>query len=149
MPSIADPSIYGRQMTLPKVPEVIHSISTLVSLSIPKLEILDSHMPSIYLPEETSSSTHYRLSYANNNTHPGPSLKSTQVKIQVFKYSYPDGFRTITTDVDQRFSLGDELIPSLAVEVISVKGQNKYNLRCFGGSLPGKLDVVIRCQRRP
>lgn len=126
-----------------KAPSVISSDLNTTGV---KPLILESHLVSLYLPD-TKVGTRYSLSYAKNNRYPGPSLKNASVHIMLYKYANPDGFRRVKTDAFQHFSLDEPLNPSLAVEVLSIDGQEKLKLQCFGGSLPGKLEAIIKCQR--
>lgn len=91
----------------------------------------------------TQAKTVYSLKYDPSSPIKSISLKNANLVIEVYVYGIPRGYYQVKTDGKQSFSLNK----SRVLEVVSIKGEEKYNALCSGN--PGKNNTIaITCEKR-
>jgi hypothetical protein len=89
----------------------------------------------------------YSLEYASNSAIKSVPLKNAKLSVKVYYSDNPDGIVSLKTDENQKFKFNNKYkdISSVALEVVSVAGQEKYNAICYGQTIPGKRSIQISC----
>src|SRR5689334_19832013 len=83
----------------------------------------------------------YTVEYAPSSPIKEVSLKDAEMNLELYSSENPSGYVSVRTDSNQTFSLKQEQ----DLEVVSVKGEEKYNARCSGPSTSSKVKIQITC----
>lgn len=83
----------------------------------------------------------YSLEYTQTSPIKDISLKNAGLKVQVYKSDNPAGYQDMTTDENQTFKLDG----AYDLEVVSIKGEEKYNAHCSGSATATNTKVMITC----
>lgn len=101
---------------------------------------------SLFTCQMLHAATAYTLELANSSPVKDISLKSATVKIAVYSNGAPQGFQEVLTDQNQSFSLDGKFADPLAVEILSVKNENKQ-FSCHGVAEPGQTKISLSCEQ--
>lgn len=83
----------------------------------------------------------YSLEYASSSPIKEVSLKDAEMSIELFSSEKPKGYINVRTDSNQSFSLKQEQ----DFEIVSIKGEEKYNARCSGPGTTTNTKIQITC----
>lgn len=88
----------------------------------------------------------FAIEYADNSPIKSVPLKNAKMMVKVYYYDNPDGVLSIKTNDNQRFGLKYKDLKAVAMEIISIDGEDKYKANCSGTTKPGHSTIKISCQ---
>jgi hypothetical protein len=99
-------------------------------------------MSSVFLYQSPCfAETKYSIEYASSSPIKEVSLKDAEMSIELFSSEKPKGFINVRTDSNQSFTLTQEQ----DFEIVSIKGEEKYNARCSGPGTSTNTKIQITC----
>lgn len=83
----------------------------------------------------------YSLEYSPSSPIKDLSLKNADLKLEIYKSDNPAGYQDMKTDDTQSFKLDG----NYDLEVVSIKGEEKFNARCSGSATTTNPKILISC----
>ncbi|WP_192877345.1 hypothetical protein [Legionella pneumophila] len=87
----------------------------------------------------------FSVEYSRTSPIKNIPLKKATLKIKIYYYGYPRGYYTVVTDKRQHFVISYDDKYQIALELIAISGQEKYNALCRGETKPGQLKIMVVC----
>ncbi|MFO9572960.1 hypothetical protein SDB74_08700 [Legionella pneumophila serogroup 1] len=87
----------------------------------------------------------FSVEYSKTSPIKNIPLKKATLIIKIYYYGYPRGHFSVVTDEKQQFIMGYDDTYQIALELISISGQEQYKALCRGESKPGQLKLIVVC----
>lgn len=88
------------------------------------------------------ANTEYTLEYEPHSPMQKLPLKDAELKLELFANGEPHGYKSVTTDANQKFSLDKDY----ALQILSIKGQEQYHSSCSGYADHHNTKILVTCQ---